>query len=159
MKNTPIDPTVIDQFWEAVKLRGKYEDEIIQRIDYILRRIYQEFGGTIKCWYFDSAAEGEVGELTRYLEKDYVSGYHTEATGVDEEMLILLDGTIWELSSFPTRWLAQPFEKEFVEGRAAYLAQVAEKSKKTRAAKEAKQAAKAAVLSKLTKADRKILGL
>jgi len=79
MENKPLDPGYLNEFWKAVKLRGGYETNILKRIDYILRRIYQEFGGTIKYWYFDGAEEKLIAEYqwqANYLAEELLEIPH-----------------------------------------------------------------------------------
>ena len=95
----------LEEYWRLSRLAGSYASKIEDRIDYVLRRIYQEFGGELDYWYFDGAEEGEVGNLDRNLHKDRVSGFviNLKSKPLSYEMFSKLDdGTYAEFGySFP----------------------------------------------------------
>ena len=165
--SSPIRQAVVDEYWKYFRLAGKFASQIEDRIDYIIKRIHQEAGISLNYWYFDDAPEGDQGSLHRALNKISISNYTTDTRGngpMAELIILLNDGRIWCLwDGFPTRWLHEDFEKELVEGKAAYLKKEADKkaaAKAKRVAKKAeKEKLKASAAAKLTAKEKKALGL
>ena len=113
MSKTPITQKFIDEWREAYRRSAKMEDTITERIDYILRTIFETFGAKLDYWYFDGAAEGEVGDLARWMDDDEISGIYTEAIKEIKSPMVIIDkfGDEWEYQGeIPTRWL---FDAEF----------------------------------------------
>ena len=165
---TKIAKTDLDEYWRLTNLAGSYESKISDRITYVLRAIYKEYGAEVDHWYFDDASEGEGGSLDwRHLDKDAVSNYivHTKKPYEGEKMFAKLnDGNYAEFGyEFPTRWLYEDFEAELSQGVAVVKQEELDaknkKAKKKADKKAKKEKLKATAASKLTPDERKALGL
>lgn len=164
---TKITKTDLDEYWRLSMLAGGYSGKILDRITYVLRTIFKEFGTELDYWYFCGAEEGEVGNLDAHLDKNSVSSFMTFTKGPYEggEMFAKLnDGTCAEFGyEFPTRWLYEDFEDELSRGVAIVkqeeLDEEKEKAEKKAAKKATKEKLKASAAAKLTADERKALGL
>lgn len=119
---------------EAAAKAGKLEEEIVNRIDHILRTWFQIYGAKLEYWYFDGAAEGEVGDLHRFMNEDNIYNFYTEAKNYPENDLIFIDRDgdeyAWQ-SEIPTRWLYDDnFEEEIRQGKIKYELQEEERKAK-----------------------------
>lgn len=166
-KMTKILKTDLDEYWRLSLLAGGYSGKILDRITYVLRAIYKEFGAELDYWYFDGAGEGEVGDLDSHLDKDSIHSFmiFTKEPYEGDEMFAKLDdGTYAEFGyDFPTRWLYEDFEDELSRGVAIVKQEALDEEKKKAEKKAAKKAEKerlkASAASKLTPEERKALGL
>lgn len=109
---------------EAARKAGKLEDEITSRIDYILRTWFDIFGAKLEYWYFEGAAEGEIGDLGRFLNEDTIYNFYTEVKNYPDDDMIFIDKDgdeyTWQ-SEIPTRWLYDDnFKEEIIKGKAEY---------------------------------------
>jgi hypothetical protein len=142
--------------WESLQRKAaKLEDTITERIDYILRAVFKTFGGDLHYWYFDGAGEGEVGDLSKWMDDNEISAIWTEAAKKTTSDMIIIDkfGNEWEYdSAIPTRWLYDnEFEVELHNGKLQY-----EEKEKARKAKQkeltaAKKAEDAALIEEAKK--------
>lgn len=135
----PISPKAVAEAKELVAKVGKIEQEIINRIDYIMSFAFYLFNKKDCCWYFYGAEEGEVGNLWRGYQDETID----TAVECSGEMVILLkDGSEWGLTdSIPTRWLYEPFEDEMTKGKEAYEEKIERKKRAAKAQKLKKQKA------------------
>lgn len=156
--NVPITPNLIVNWQEAHAKASKFEDQIIDRIDYILNTWFEVFGSKLDYWYFDGADEGEVGNLSRYFDNNSISGFYVEVNKCPNEMIIIdKDGHEWGWESeIPTRWLFEDgVKEEIVNGKAEYERRERERKEKkkqsaaNRKAKDEQLAAEA--MKKLSK--------
>lgn len=153
-------PKDLENYYEFRRIEGK----IIERIDYVLRKIYDAFGCKIKCWWFNGAAEGETGSLSMGLNANSISNWEVE---LEEElhvdMIIMLDSAEYEFWEFPKSWLFEDFEKKLINGRKEYLELEEKRNKilknKRKARKIKKDKAIEAVKKKLSPEEIKLLNL
>lgn len=116
----PITPELVKEA-EALAIRsGLLEEQIVDRINYIMQSIFKLFSKKNAYWYFYGAGEGEVGNLWAHYDQYHIDVVIDECPG--ESMVILLkDGTEWGFDdSIPTRWLFEDFETELTEGKKKY---------------------------------------
>jgi hypothetical protein len=162
---TIINQTDIDEYWRLHRETGVAGGKIEKRIEYVLRRIYQEFDAEIDYWYFSDAPEGDVGSLHKALGQQDVTNYIIEPMTYGKEMVIKLDdGKYAEFGyGFPIRWLYEDFEDELTRGKVAHEQEELDKKAAKAAARAARKAAKerlkASAASKLTTEEKKALGL
>lgn len=152
------------QYEKAKEILGAKESKVIDRIDYILRSIYTTFGCEVNSWWFCGAPEGELGDLSRAIGRETVSGWEVRLDkDTNSEMIIMLEGCEYDLWEFPKRWLFEDFEEELSEGYKAYIKHIEEKKKRSKARREARKKEKKKALEaakkKLTAAERKALGI
>ncbi len=143
MSEKPITQKFVDEWYGVSTRAAKMEDEITERIDYILRTIFETFDGKLNYWYFDGAGEGEVGDLARWMNDEEISGIYTEAAKNCKSPMVIIDrfGDEWEYQGeFPTRWL---FDSEFAielhNGKLQYELKEKERKEKQKARSEAKK--------------------
>lgn len=155
----PISQELIEQWEEARNAAGQLEEQILVRVEYVLRVWYAAFGGTLDNWYFYGAEESSVGDLSRNMTEECVSNLCTSATphpkgngDHDGSMIIMLEGAEWEWQQeFPTRWLFEDCEHEIIEGKKLFEEQQARK-KKSAAEKRSEKKAKDEALAQTAKA-------
>lgn len=154
-KKPAITPELVMKWENAVKQASKLEDEITDRIDYILHFWFSTFGAKLEWWYFDGAEEGEVGDIK--INMDTIWNFYVEVKNYpDNDMSIIdKDGDVYSWQSeIPTRWLYDDnFEEEIVEGKAEFERREAERLAK----KKQRTAEKKAQDSKLAEAAKKKL--
>jgi len=136
MKTEPITQKLIDNWQLAATEAGKMEGQIINRIDYIVRTIFQTFNHKLDCWYFYGAGEGDVGDLLRHYDSDEINIItelaRNKGGGYDSIEMVILDkeGNEWGFdSSIPTRWLFENFEQELIDGKRLFEDQQIERKK------------------------------
>jgi hypothetical protein len=161
----PLTPATIAT-WKKAKAAPSPEQDIIDRIGYIIRTIYKEIGEELSTWYFDGADEGEVGIIDI---DDYGTGLFGTSIvyepGLYDTMVKLKKEGVIDLGGdgLPTRWLYEDFEDELRAGIVAYEKhQVAEKearAKKKIATTKSKNEKLAAIKAKLTPEEIKFLKL
>jgi len=121
------------------------EAEIVLRIDYILTFLLDEFGCTLNNWFFDDAAEGQVGHLCDHMSFDYTSITGIELSDCDnfpdDLCFIDKDGDefYWQ-SEIPARWLTEDFEQEIIDGRTKLEEKEAARKLKLKERRDAKSA-------------------
>lgn len=120
--NKVITKQLVEQWKTVSQQAGVFEDQIVNRIDYIVKTIFKTFDQKLEYWYFYGAGEGEVGTLR--INDDYFSvitelGRNRNRDYDSQQMVILLkDGSEWGFDgSYPTRWLFEDFEKELIDGK------------------------------------------
>jgi hypothetical protein len=118
-----IDITDVANYNKLRAAANTIENNIADRIEYVLKKIYEVYGGSFDTWYFDGAAEGEVGDIHGAISSDYVSGFVFYGRKGPRPMgSILHDETEVNLEyDFPTRWLYEEFEDELAEGKQKFL--------------------------------------
>lgn len=144
-KAPAITPSLVSN-WEASRSSyKKLEDTILDRIDYILNTWFSIFGAKLEYWYFEGAAEGEVGDLHRFMSSDSIWNFHTEVKNYPDNDMIFIDRDgdeyVWQ-SEIPTRWLYDDnFEEEIKKGKEEFEKREVErlaKKKQKSAEKKAK---------------------
>ena len=148
-------PLTKDHFkaWQdAANLAGSLEESINDRIQHIISVWMETFGGKLTNWYFDSADEGQMGNLEDHLYSDAVHSIHVDCnpepqTNDKYEMVIITkDGGEWAWdSSIPLRWLFEDCDEEIRNGKKLYD----EKLKKKKESEAVKKASKKEANEKL----------
>lgn len=143
--------------------------DIIDRLDYILKKIGEVLGGAkIKNWWIDGAEEGELGDINKIIYKDRIECsciyFDVSLNDANKDYGIIINGKEWGLDeSFPIRWLFENFEEELIEGRKKYISKQSEKeklqAKKKELSKQTNDYLINSAKSKLSKEERKALGL
>lgn len=122
-KEEPITQKLIHDWKVASSEASSMEEEIIERIDHIVRAWFKAFNNELNYWYFDGAAEGEVGDLSKYMGADTIWCIWTELKKECPHDMAIIDKNgdvyVWE-SSIPTRWLFEDFEDEIINGKKLY---------------------------------------
>jgi hypothetical protein len=136
MKTEPITQKLIDNWQLAANESSSMEGEITNRIDYIIRTIFDTFNKKLDTWYFDGAGEGDVGDLLRHYDENEINiitelSRNKEGVYDSIEMVIIdKEGSEWGFdSSIPTRWLFEDFEQELIDGKKLFEEQKAERKK------------------------------
>jgi hypothetical protein len=156
--------------WERLhKEISSLESQMEDRIDYIIRSVFKEFGNRLSTWYFPGAEEGEVGSMKYAVDKDYftvetdcLERYESSKSGYKEMTILLKDGTRWSFEGmYLTRWLFEDFEEELVQGKKKYEEKLEEEAKKKKeralARKQKKVLLAESAKAKLTKEELKAL--
>ena len=104
---------------ELATKAGKMEEQIVNRLEYIMQLSFQLFGQKKAYWYFHNAEEGEVGDFWRSYDKDQITMVVCDC---NNSMLIIdKTGSDWGIAdSVPTRWLFEDFEQELINGKKKY---------------------------------------
>lgn len=133
-----ITPKIVMDWEQATKKASALEEEIIDRIDYILHFWFAAFGAKLEYWYFDGADEGEAGPIKMNI--DSIWNFYVEVKNFPDNDMIFIDKDgdeySWQ-SEIPTRWLYDDsFEEEITKGKAEYERREAERlaKKKQKAA-------------------------
>lgn len=149
---------------ELNKKTSVLESTIEDRIDYIIRKIYDMFGHKIAWWdYPGHGSRGEGGSLKDSISKNEVNfSFECESSKNFKEVVAIIEGGEWGFeSSFPKRWLFEDFEDELQAGIESYEKLQKEREadaliKKTKSIAKNKQLIESAK-SKLTKEELKAL--
>lgn len=137
MKSVPvITESFLSDWKKAATVAGGMEESIVDRINYIVRTVYDTFNVKIDTWYFYGASEGEVGNLMSQIH-DYDINIITELArnkdgGYTSIEMVIIDkyGHEWGFEdSIPKRWLFEPFERELIDGKKAFEEKKAERKK------------------------------
>ncbi len=117
-----ITPKLVMDWEQATKKASALEEEIINRIDYILHFWFAAFGAKLEYWYFDGADEGEIGPIKMNI--DTIWNFYVEAKNFPDDDMRFIDKDgdeySWQ-SEIPTRWLYDDsFEEEITKGKAEY---------------------------------------
>ncbi len=141
----------------AKEVFGQIDAKLHDRITEVVRLVFDFFGAQFDTWYFPNAAEGEVG-TTR-----------TDFTDDDDYLELIWEGggtakldDYFSGDGLPVRFLFMENDAilKFIQEDMA--AEEDRKRKRNEAAKKRKiekEQAKQAAMSKLTKAERKVLGI
>jgi len=167
-KVSPIRKDVITEAIGAYNLYTKYVSTITDRVNYVIREIASIFGGKIKWWDWGNGG----GEVDGHFEPDMVDRESIELDGDVEggEWVAFLKDEKgkfteeWQFGlEFPARFLYEDFEEELKEGIKKYkedkVKQEEIKKQKKLEKVENKKRLLESVKSKLTKEERKALGL
>jgi hypothetical protein len=170
-KVSPIRECVIADLTNAYDLYSKFMSIISNRVNYIVREIASLFKGEVKRWDWGDGSGEIEGHFTPNMVDDESIQLDGERTGSGDEWVAFLkdeNGQFtdeWEFHwfEFPTRFLYEDFEEELKEGIQKYKEHEAkkkemEKQKKLEKVKNKKKLLES-VKSKLTKEERKALGL
>ena len=160
---------MLDEWLKAHKEAAELQEVVEDRITKIIEIFLGVHGYKLDTWYVYGAGEGEIGDLAGAIDSQEVSGLTIEVTKNGGWWAEILDknGEEVDLSSgFPTRWLEEDLEAikaEIVAG-ASLLKAKEEKERleieaKAKAKKTEKEIVKVEALKKLTKEERKALGL
>ena len=162
-KLTESDITAAIDAWKLYTLAcGKITD----RMNYIIRKCVEIAGGKLDWWDWncdDDYEDRSSGDFMESYDKDTLT---IRAEWSIKQEIIFLDknGSEWGLwEGVPTRWLYEDFEKEFTNGLKAYKEKEIQKTAKKKEKKLKnvvdQKGLMEKVLSKLTKEERKVLGL
>jgi hypothetical protein len=150
---------------DAHKAYAQAVSKITDRMDYITRHCIKVVGGKFDWWDWNSE------DYESHSAGDFMLSYDKETiqirglwTCTKNNVFIDKYGNEWGIEDgFPTRWLYEDFEEEFESGLKAYKEkekQRAANAKKTKKKnEEKKKALVAAAATKLTKEERKLLGI
>lgn len=144
MKEKSITPNLILEWENARSKADDLENQITDRIDYILKTWFEAFDTKLNTWYFDGAGEGEVGELASHMHKDNIWGIVVMLDdNLDESDMCIIDkdGDEWFWQSeIPVRWLFDDgFKEEIIQGKAAFEKKERERLEAKKRSKEAKK--------------------
>ena len=96
------------------------EDEISDRIDHILHRLFDIFNLRLKYWYFSGAEENSVGDVLANICDERISDIVVSFGAGSERNIKFIDkfGKLFTYSgTLPTRWLFDDdFESEILNG-------------------------------------------
>ena len=102
-----------------------YHAEVIQdRVNYILRKTAEIFGGKIEWWDWSNGAGEADGHFEPSFLRDKCINVDGETKGGGDDgdwVAILKNDEEWELRlEFPIRWLTEDFEQELIAGIEKY---------------------------------------
>lgn len=149
MKKPITRGTVVD--WkQSKKSYESTEQVIVDRMDYILHTVFEEFGNDFGSWYFHDAGEGQMGHLT-WDETDLVMEFYQPK--IKNEMIFIdKGGDEYRFDqSIPTRWLFEDFEEELSDGIKKYQEKESQRVKKVLSVKDATKKLAESAKKKLTK--------
>jgi len=159
-KVAPITQELVTKCEKLRRELGSFQKGIEDRLDYIIRTVYQAFGYQIQYWWYEDAEEGELGSLWRAFSQFQIEGISVGAEVTKEMVILLKDGSEYELTySVPTRWLFEDFEDELLQGKKAYEEKLEQERVTNKKKQHAKKEKKKQALAKLTKEERQVLGL
>lgn len=136
-----ITPEYLNEYKQKQEEADWYKGAIVDRIDYILKSIFDFEGGSLNYWYFDGASEGEVGDFSYAMGDNEIYNIITEGNPFGKGYnYILKDGKVWKYEgSIPSRWLFEDFEEELVKGKESFDRREEEQKKKKKEASESKK--------------------
>jgi len=129
IKIEPLIKDIISHRNSLSKEIAKVDGLIGNRITYIAEFVCNAFEQKLDCWYFSDAenfseaVKGDRITLSMYAKNrtDYICN-----------VILLKDGTEWQLDEIPLRWLTEDFEDEVVEGRLKYIKYLETKKQETK---------------------------
>ena len=152
-----LDETSERVMLDACKIYNEWLAPFEKRIHYILTVIGKECYGSLDWW--DWREEGDSFNPDMNMAGGVVS-FHAEWRGNSFCNSAIIDGHEWDFShEFPIRFLYEDFENELRVGVKTFKEQEQLKKDKAKASREKKKLEKDAALSKLSKEDKKALGL
>lgn len=124
MNKNPISKELYNS-WQSLNEQAQaLEQEIVDRLSFVINRACEMFGQPISTWYFDDAQEGEVGDVWENIHRgEFAVTLDFKKNSSERNMTIVLnDGTELDIArdGFLTRWLFEDFEKEIHEGKFKY---------------------------------------
>jgi len=149
------------------------DESISDKLDNIFHIIGDVFGFTFNFWYIDGAEEGELGDLSKIIDRRY-DGINVESIIWPNEckiseidpVIILQNDELGLSETIPKRWLFEDLEvikKEIIDGKAKFELEEAKKKKalaaKKETAKEKQEKLAESIVSKLTPEEKKFLKL
>lgn len=159
----PLTKSQENKILSLFSLQGEVEEFVIDRVDYIIKKIAATFDSQVEWWSFPySSEENSMGNLNNAYNDDCLQ-FEGEFKRSDW-CIILDDGEEYDLNNeFPTRWLYEDFEEELINGKKELEQKLAkqkeDKVKKTLLKNSAKKKLLESAKSKLTEEERKALGL
>lgn len=125
---------LVSDWREAASKTGRFEEQIMRRIDYVLRTWFEIYGANLEYWYFEGAAEGNVGDLSRFMSEYSIYNLCVKAKNFPDNGLIFInkngDEYCWQ-SEIPTHWLYDDnFENEIRLGKEKYARREEERKAK-----------------------------
>lgn len=111
--------TTLAIWLELQKNSSALEDQIVDRINYIVRKICEVFNDKLDWWDFPGDGNrGEGGRMIDAINGDKVSFVAEAENALSSHEVIFKDNSKWDLNSdFPKRWLFENFEEELIEGK------------------------------------------
>lgn len=144
-----ISPSLVEEARDLANRAGKLEEQIVERIDFIVKSWFKIFDVKLDTWYFHGAGEGEVGNMwPRFDERDGHVWIITELArnkngGYDSKEMVIIDkdGGEWGWDdSIPVRWLYDDnFEEEIIKGKAEFEKREVERKAKQKELSAAKK--------------------
>lgn len=150
---------------DAHKAYAQVVSKITDRMDYITRHCVEVVGGEFDWWDWNSE------DYESHSAGDFMLSYDKEIiqirglwTCTKNNVFIDKHGNEWGIEDgFPTRWLYEDFEEEFTNGLKAYKEKEKQKAEKAKENKKKRDLEKKALIhaaaSKLTKEEKKLLGI
>jgi hypothetical protein len=123
----PITKDQIKAWEKSYQETSNLEEDIQERIGYIIGVWMKAFGGKLTTWWFDGAEEGQVGTLIDHINEDSIYSIYTqcdtEPKSNDDHDMVIIDKDDneygWQ-SEIPLRWLFEDFEQEIIQGKILY---------------------------------------
>ena len=148
---------IVADYMKAQEVFEAFEGKIQDRITEVLRLVFDFFGAHLDTWYFPNAAEGEVGTMQGVLAEDDFLELIWEGKGTRT-------GKLYDYlcGSLPVKFLFMEDDAILKLIQKDIAAREDKKKKNDEAVKKRKikkEAAKISARSKLTKAERKVLGI
>lgn len=143
----PILPVDLEKHSTLRKEIGPLEDNLIDRLDYIITDISRITSFRFSNWRIPTLEilyeEGHPIIKMSHFEWENRHNY------VDHDPMIFIEGKLWDLDkTIPRRWLYERFETELRTGKQLYREHIKDNKKRADAIK-----------AKLTKKELKLLGL
>lgn len=127
-KSKPITRGLVVDWEDNRRRADKLEEQIVDRMTYIIQTVCKTFDVKLETWYFSDAQEGQMGHLT-WDEPELFSVWDIRNR---KDMTIITESgeEYYFDNSIPTRWLFENFEEELEEGKKRYEEREEEKLKK-----------------------------
>lgn len=122
---------------------GALEGGIIDRVDYIIHKIFAVFNNELDWWDFpgdgDRCEGGRLSDAIRHDDDIFCFTAETREY-LKEKVILLKDGSEWGFDNeFPTRWLFEDFEEELIEGKKKFEEVKIERAKQALLKKKTKK--------------------
>lgn len=154
MNKHPIEREFVIKAKGLADAAADAEESIIKRITYIVSTMVNTWEQELDTWYFDDAAEGEVGNLWSNYNETQITPLIFVKHSRAATSMIFFDklGGEWDLKdSFPSRWLFEDFEQELLDGKKKWENLEQERQEKIAALSKEKKSLVEKAKKKLTK--------
>ena len=163
---TKLSRSIIPEVDDLYRAYADKAGAITDRVDYVIRKIASIFKTKVDWWDWDNGScEAEIdGHFEPSMLKEETVQLHGQFKSSGEKVA-MIDGGEWDFSylEFPRKFLFEDFEQKLEDGIIEYKhlleKQKTDRAKKKEEAEAKKKMAIQAAKNKLTKEERKALGI
>jgi len=163
---TPLTSETIAAAKEAMTNLHVYEKAINERVEYVIKTIYETFGLKVEWWdygiqsHHDNEYASDIwselfGKNNKGIEFSVMEAKSIDGEGYPDRFIILNEESKEQSLDhyFPLRWLTEEFEPELKDGKKRWDDQVAAKKAKETEAKSKKDDLAKTAKAKLSKSE------